>query len=146
MRKTNHYYFIQLAILEAKKGIKNNHGGPYGCVIVKNNKVVAKSHNKVLLKNDVTSHGEIETIRLACKKLKTFNLTGCTLYTTAYPCPMCVAACKWAHIKKVYYGCTESDTQAIDLEDKKFYSAKLETTCIGRKECLRLFKQFKNKK
>ena len=146
MKKTNHNHFIQLAISEAKKGIQSKHGGPYGCVIVKNNKVIAKSHNKVSLKNDVTSHGEMETIRLACKKLKTFNLMGCTLYTTAYPCPMCVAACKWAHIKKVYYGCTEADTQAIDSEDKKFYNAKLETTCVGRKECLQLFKQFKNKK
>lgn len=137
---------MQIAIQEAEKGTKDGHGGPYGCVIVKNNKVVAKSHNRVISNNDVTAHGEVETIRLACKKLKTFDLTGCTLYTTAYPCPMCLAACKWAHIKKVYYGCSESDTQTIDSEDKAFYKAKLQTICVGHKECWELFKKYKNKK
>ncbi|MCQ3907850.1 MAG: nucleoside deaminase [Mycoplasmoidaceae bacterium] len=94
MKKTNHQYFMQIAIQEAKKGINAGHGGPYGGVIVKNNKIVAKSHNKVVLNHDVTAHGEMETIRAACKKLKTYDLKGCVLYTTAFPCPMCVAACK----------------------------------------------------
>lgn len=149
MKKNNHDYFMNIAIKEALKGIKASHGGPFGCVIVKNNKVIAKSHNKVLLKNDPTCHGEMETIRLACKKLKTFDLTGCILYTTGFPCPMCMGACKWAHIKQVYYGCTVDDTTKIDFDDKKFYQWKLSAKCVNRKQCLELYRTYskiKNKK
>lgn len=137
---------MHLAVLEAKKGMIANRGGPFGCVIVKNNKVIAKSHNKVLLKQDPTAHGEIETIKLACKKLKTFDLTGCILYTTGFPCPMCMGACKWAHIKKVYYGCNPTDTAKIGFDDKKFYEWMLEANCVSRKECLELYKQYSKKK
>ena len=86
--------FMALAIKEAYTGIKKGHGGPFGSAIVKNNKVIAKAHNKVLYLKDPTAHGEICAIRKACKKLNTYDLTGCVLYTTGYPCPMCMADCQ----------------------------------------------------
>lgn len=145
MKKNNHKYFMQLAIEEANKGINAGHGGPFGCVIVKDNKVIAKAHNKVLLKQDATCHGEMEAIRLACKRLKSFNLSGCILYTTGFPCPMCMGACKWAHIKMVYYGCDAKATAKIGFDDEKFYKWKLQAKCVSRQECLDLYETYSKK-
>ncbi len=112
--------YMQLAIEEAREGIYNNHGGPFGCVIVKDGKIVGSGHNMVLKNNDSTAHGEVSAIRDAEKKLGTFDLSGCELYTTGEPCPMCLAACMWANIDVVYYGCTIADNAQIGFRDEKF--------------------------
>ena len=93
MEEEMHSKYMQMAIEEARTGILNNHGGPFGAVIVKDGEVIATGHNKVLLNNDATAHGEIEAIRAAGQKLHSFDLSGCTLYTTGDPCHMCLCAC-----------------------------------------------------
>ena len=141
--------FMQLAIKEARKGIALGHGGPFGTVIVKDGKVIAKGHNHVVVNNDPTCHGEIDAIRKACKKLKTFDLTGCELYTTGYPCPMCFCAILWANINKVYYGCNTTDTEIIGFRDKEFEEGipqKKIDMCeeVDRDDCIELYKEYNN--
>lgn len=111
--------FMKIAINEAEIGIKNGHGGPFGTAIVKDGKLIASGHNQVLLDNDSTCHGEIVAIRKAEKALGTYDLSGCELYTTGAPCPMCLAAVLWANIGKVYYGCTIEDNAKIGFRDAK---------------------------
>lgn len=136
-----------MAINEAKKGIRNGHGGPFGAVIVKNDEVVAKGHNQVVKNNDPTCHGEIMAIHKACKKLGTFDLSGCEIYTTGEPCPMCMAAILWANIEKIYYGCNILDTEEIGFRDKKFYeqfeNREQLIHELDRKECLKLYGEYK---
>ena len=139
--------YMAIAVEEAKKGISLRYGGPFGAVIVKNGKVISKGHNKVLKNNDSTCHGEIDAIRKAEKKLKTYDLTGCEIYTTGYPCPMCFCAILWANISKVYYGCNTTDTELIGFRDKAFEESietKKITICreIDRKDCLELYKEY----
>ncbi len=139
---------MRMAINEAKKGIKEGHGGPFGAVIVKDNKVVAKGHNLVLKTNDPTNHGEMMAIHKACKKLQTYDLSGCEIYTTGEPCPMCMAAILWANIDKVYYGCNILDTENIGFRDAKFYEMQKPgereklVKEIDREECLKLYKDY----
>ena len=137
--------FMKLAIEEAKLGISYGHGGPFGCVIVKDGKIIGKGHNKVLLLNDPTSHGEITAIRDACNNLNTFDLTGAILYTTGYPCPMCMGAIVWANIEKLYYGCNIKDAEDIGFRDKVFYEKDVKKMVVelGRDECLKLFEEYK---
>ena len=97
-------------------------GGPFGSVIVKNDKVIAEGSNKVTLNNDPTAHGEIVAIRKACKNLNNFNLSGCELYSTCEPCPMCLSAIYWALIDKIYYDNNRDDAQKIDFDDSLIYS------------------------
>ncbi len=136
-----------MAINEAKKGIRNGHGGPFGAVIVKNDEVVGKGHNQVVKNNDPTCHGEIMAIHKACKKLGTFDLSGCEIYTTGEPCPMCMAAILWANIEKIYYGCNILDTEEIGFRDKKFYeqfeNREQLIHELDRKECLKLYGEYK---
>ena len=140
--------YMRMAINEAKKGIKEGHGGPFGAVIVKDEKVVAKGHNLVLKTNDPTNHGEMMAIHKACKKLKTYDLSGCEIYTTGEPCPMCMAAILWANIEKIYYGCNISDTENIGFRDAKFYELQKPgereklVKEINREECLELYKEY----
>lgn len=143
--------YMEIAIKEAKKGIENGDGGPFGCVIVKDGKIVGKGHNRVVLKHDATCHGEMEAIRNASKNLNTFDLSGCELYTTGEPCPMCLSACLWANIEKVYYGCTIVDNENIGFRDNKFDNLmggrkKLKSylTQIDRDECFKLFEYYNN--
>ena len=141
--------FMQIAIEEARKGILEGHGGPFGAVIVKDGKVIAKGHNHVIINNDPTCHGEIDAIRKACKHLNTFDLSGCEIYTTGYPCPMCFCAILWANINKVYFGCDTTDTEIIGFRDKEFEETipykKIEI-CeqISKENCLELYKEYKN--
>ena len=100
----------------------NNWGGPFGCVIVKDNKIIAEGSNKVTSTNDPTAHGEIVAIRQACKNLNNFNLSGCELYSTCEPCPMCLSAIYWARIEKIYYANTREDARKIDFDDSLIYS------------------------
>ena len=140
--------FMRMAIKEAKKGIESHHGGPFGAVIVKDGKVVGKGHNQVLKNNDPTCHGEMMAIHKACKNLKTFDLSGCVLYTTGEPCPMCYAAILWANIDKVYYGCTIQDNENIGFRDKKFYEMQQPefrnkvVKELDREKCLELFEYY----
>lgn len=142
---------MRLAIAEAREGINAGHGGPFGTVIVKDGKIVGRGHNCVLLLNDPTCHGEVAAIRDAGKNLGTFDLSGCELYTTGEPCHMCLCACMWANISKIYYGCTIDDNSIIGFRDGKFDEIfggrdKLGDYMleIGRDECLKLFEEYKN--
>ena len=100
----------------------NKSGGPFGCIIVKENKIVAEGSNKVTSSNDPTAHGEIVAIREACKNLNTFTLAGCELYSSCEPCPMCLSAIYWARIGKIYYANTRDDAKKIDFDDSLIYS------------------------
>lgn len=142
--------FMKNAIEEAKIGITNHHGGPFGTVIVKDGKIIASDHNRVLVNDDPTCHGEVAAIRDACDILDTHDLTGCTLYTTGEPCHMFLCACMWANIDKVYYGCTIEDNASIGFRDEKFdniFSGREKLgdylECINRDECLELYNEYK---
>jgi len=139
--------FMMAAIEEAKLGVTAQHGGPFGAVIVYQNQIIARAHNEVLLQQDPTCHGEMMAIRRAAQVLKNFNLSECELYTTAEPCPMCLAAILWARIGKIYYGCTRLDTEKIGFDDESFYEmiandSKRNSLMekIHRTECLEVFK------
>lgn len=137
---------MKMAIDEAYRGFKLKHGGPFGAVIVKNNRVIAKAHNMVLKKKDPTCHAEIEAIRSAAKKLKTHDLSGCDIYIVGDPCPMCFAAINWANINKIYYGCTTADADEIGFRDKIFFdqAKKLHKRAIqiDRKACYKLYRDY----
>ena len=112
--------FMNRAIELSINNIKNN-GGPFGCVIVHDNKIIAEGVNRVTSNNDPTAHAEIVAIREACKKLDTFNLQGTQLYTSCEPCPMCLSAMYWAHIDKIFYGNSRNDAAKINFDDKFIY-------------------------
>lgn len=141
--------FMKEAVREAYAGIKAGHGGPFGTVIVKDGKIIGRGHNRVLVNNDPTGHGEIEAIRDACRNIGSYDLEGCTLYTTAEPCPMCLGACLWANIKEVRYGCNRKDTDDIGFRDDIFYEylygnkELLSLVETEREECLKLFADYK---
>lgn len=113
--------FMELANKQALRNVQTKEGGPFGTVIVKDGKVIAQGRNHVLADNDPTAHGEIYTIRKACHKLNTFDLSGCELYTNAEPCPMCLSAIIWSNIKTVYYGNTAKDAGKIGFRDDAIY-------------------------
>ena len=128
-------------------------GGPFGCVIVKENKIVAEGYNKVTLTNDPTAHGEIVAIREACYKMNTFNLSGCELYSSCEPCPMCLSAIYWSRIDKIFYANTRNDAKNIDFDDSFIYSEinkkindrKIEMMQMHRDEALKAFKIWNEK-
>ncbi len=113
--------WMQIAYNEATSGMLSDEGGPFGAVIIKNGKIIASAHNEVLKTKDSTAHAEMNAIRKACKKLDSFDLSGCELYTTCQPCPMCLGAIFWARISTVYYGATEDDASRGGFDDKRFY-------------------------
>lgn len=115
--------FMDIACKEASQGMVAGDGGPFGAVVVKDNKVVAGGHNAVIASRDSTAHAEIVAIRKAEQVLGTHDLSGCELYTTCYPCPMCLGAIMWARIARVYYGCSTEDAAAIGFDDRVFYEA-----------------------
>lgn len=143
--------YMDLAIREAASGITLGDGGPFGSVIVKDGMVVGSGHNRVIVNKDPTCHGEMEAIRCACKNLGTHDLSGCELYTTAEPCPMCLGAIMWANIKKVYYGCTRLDTAQLGFRDDDFYKhingeiKVIDLSECDRENCLEVFKDYKAK-
>jgi len=132
----------------------NNGGGPFGCVLVKNEKIVSEGSNKVTSTNDPTAHGEIVAIREACKKINNFSLKGLELYSTCEPCPMCLSAIYWARIDKIYYANTRKDAQKIDFDDSLIYSEfkkdidkrKIPMIQMMRDEALQAFKLWDKKK
>ena len=140
---------IELSLKSAK-----TIGGPFGCVIVKDNKIISEGFNKVTSTNDPTAHGEIVAIREACHKLSTFNLSGCELYSTCEPCPMCLSATYWSHIDKIFYANTRDDAKKIDFDDSFIYSEinkkiedrKIQMIQMHRDEALKAFKIWDEKK
>lgn len=150
--------YMQIADELSKQNLLTNAGGPFGAVVVKNNVVVGVGNNHVLENNDPTAHGEIMAIRDACKNLKTYDLTGCELYTSCYPCPMCLSAIIWSNIKTVYYGNTKEDAADIGFRDDMIYdyiktiddnescnNTILKCISIDREETVKTFKDFKYK-
>ena len=113
--------YMQLAIDLAKENVKKGFGGPFGAVIVKNGEVIAQAANSVTSTNDPTAHAEVNAIRQACKKLNTFNLSGCEIYASCEPCPMCLSAIYWARIDKVYVAATKKDAADAGFDDEFIY-------------------------
>lgn len=117
----NNLEIMRLGIEEARKTMKQDIGGPFGAVVVKNGEVVAVSSNHVLANNDPTAHAEVMAIRKACEKLGTHDLSGCEIYATGYPCPMCLSAIIWANIKKAYVCGMPEDAEKIGFRDDYIY-------------------------
>ena len=145
--------FMEEAIELSRKGIDGNEGGPFGCVIVKNDEIVGRGYNQVTSSNDPTAHAEVVAIRDACKRLETFQLDDCEIYTSCEPCPMCMGAIYWARPKAVYYANNRADAANIGFDDSLIYD---ELTCelhlrkipivpLGRQAALRVFEEWKHK-
>ena len=116
-----HEEFMQMAIALSVENVNQHIGGPFGAVIVKDGKFIAGSANKVTSTNDPTAHAEVSAIRLACTALGTFDLSGCVVYTSCEPCPMCLGAIYWARIETIYYANTKTDAENIGFSDKFIY-------------------------
>ena len=118
-----HLKFMKSATQKAEENAMENFkkGGPFGAVIVRDGKIIGKGRNQVLENNDPTAHAEIQAIREACLNLGTHDLSGGVIYTSCYPCPMCMAAIMWANIKKIFYGNTQKDASEIGFRDDNFY-------------------------
>lgn len=142
---------MELGAIKANETMSKNYGGPFGAVVVKDNTVIAISSNTVLKDHDPTAHAEVNAIREACRVLGTHDLSGCELYATSEPCPMCLSAIMWANIKKVYYGCTAVDAANIGFRDDFIYNfieggrkdaSVLELEPLGRESCIKLFEDY----
>lgn len=116
-----HETFMRIAIKLSAQNVQKELGGPFGAVVVKDGRIIGKSANTVNVKNDPTAHAEISAIRLACKKLGTFDLTGATIYTSCEPCPMCLGAIYWSNIAVVYYANSKEDAAAVNFDDQMIY-------------------------
>lgn len=147
--------FMLLAVSESAINKENNYssGGPFGAVIVKDGEIISKAHNTVLESKDATAHAEVNAIRLASQKLNTHDLSGCVLYTSAEPCPMCLSAIIWANIKEVYYANTKKDAADIGFRDDMIYEflkgnekGIINIHHIPCKEAIEVFENFKNRK
>ncbi len=143
--------FMLEAIRMGTEGMRKKLGGPFGCVIVKYDKIIASGCNSVVITNDPTAHAEIVAIREACKKLGHFQLTGCELYTTCEPCPMCMGAIYWARPAKVYYANSRTDAAGIGFDDSFIYDEialpllerTLEMRRLDLEEAKQMFKEWK---
>lgn len=116
-----HLFMVEADCL-ARINLKTGDGGPFGAVVVRDGQIVGRGRNHVIERHDPTAHGEVSAIRDACANLGTHDLSGCELYTSCYPCPMCLSACVWANIRTVYYGNTKEDAAAIGFRDDAIYS------------------------
>lgn len=116
-----HENFMRRAIELAKKGVDDDLGGPFGCVVVKDGKIVGEGVNRVTSTNDPTAHAEIVAIRDACRTLNSFQLEGCTVYTSCEPCPMCLGAMYWARPAAIFMAATREDAAAAGFDDEHFY-------------------------
>ncbi len=150
--------FMDVAIDLSDDNFEKNYSGPFGACVVKDGEIIGKGINRVIKDNDPTAHAEITAIRNACKKLGTYDLTGCELYTSCYPCPMCLSAIIWANIKKVYYGNTKEDAADIGFRDDYIYDfinklndgeenkRILNLKLLNREDALQVFEQYKEDK
>jgi guanine deaminase len=150
---TREQKFILAAIELSRKGMMNNDGGPFGCIVVKGEEIVGRGNNRVTSTNDPTAHAEVVAIRDACRNLQTFQLDDCEIYTSCEPCPMCMGAIYWARPKKVYYANTRVDAANIGFDDSLIYDElvlpidkrKIAIECIGREEAIKVFEDWNNK-
>ena len=141
---------MKLAIEEARKGFNNNHGGPFGAIIVRDGLVIAEAHNQVLRTNDPTAHAEILAIRKACLNLESYDLSDCEIYSTSEPCPMCFSAIHWSRLKRLYFGTTREDVSSVGFDDKIIYDiisgkakdAQREDINVDRDSCLGLLEEW----
>ncbi len=141
----------------SEDNLKTNAGGPFGACVVKDGEIIGKGSNHVLSDNDPTAHAEIMAIRNACKNINSYDLSNCELYTSCFPCPMCLSAIIWANIKKVYYGNTKEDAASIGFRDDYIYdyirkltdnigdNETLNLECIDRDETIKIFNKFLEK-
>ncbi len=128
---TNHLYFMRRAIELSLENIKNG-GGPFGAVIIKDGNIIAEGTNRVTTNHDPTAHAEINAIRKAAEVLNSFDLSGCEIYTSCEPCPMCLGAIYWSHLDKMYYANTKDDAKAIGFDDSFIYE-EIELKPVDRK-------------
>ena len=146
-------YFMERAIEMARKGMNANAGGPFGCVIVKDDTIIAEEHNRVTSTNDPTAHAEIVAIRKACDKLGSFQLDDCIVYTSCEPCPMCFGAIYWARPKMVFFACTKKDAAKVDFDDQFIYDElekdiedrNIKFVRMMRKEAVSVFREWAEK-
>lgn len=145
--------FMQEAIALSKKAISDNEGGPFGCVIVKDDVIVGRGNNKVTSTNDPTAHAEVVAIRDACKNLNSFQLDGCEVYTSCEPCPMCLGAIYWARPAVIYFANNRQDAADSGFDDSMIYEEmaadindrKIPIKSLGREEALKVFAEWKIK-
>jgi guanine deaminase len=145
--------YMREAIRISIQKMRQNQGGPFGAVVVSKGKIVGRGWNRVTSSNDPTAHAEVVAIREACKRLRTFQLSDCELYTSCEPCPMCLSAMYWARLKRVYYGNTRADAARIEFDDDFIYreiplpirKRKLPMKQLMRKEALAAFVEWQNK-
>ena len=149
--------FMKAACELSAENLSLYSGGPFGAVVVKDGKIIGRGRNHVLEDNDPTAHGEVMAIRDACKNTGSYDLSGCELYTSAYPCPMCMAATVWANIKKIYYGNTRKDAEAIGFRDDLIYELMgrlsadaddgggIEIEQLDHEETIKVFEAFERK-
>ncbi|HVW13948.1 MAG TPA: nucleoside deaminase [Mucilaginibacter sp.] len=144
---TDHEKFMRMAIDLSRQNVEQGAGGPFGAVIVKNSKIVAQRANRVLTENDPTAHAEVSAIRLACKQTGSYDLSGCVIYTSCEPCPMCLGAIYWARIDTVYYANSKTDASSIGFDDnfiyeelgKQFHQRRLKMVQLLRDEAMAVF-------
>lgn len=152
MSEKNHEYWMQRAIELSIQNVDKG-GGPFGAVIVKNNELIAEGYNQVTKLNDPTMHAEVVAIREACKKLNTFDLSGCVIYTSCEPCPMCLGAIYWARISEMFFANTKQDADSIGFSDefiykeieKPYHLRQLKTYQILREKALVAFEKWRLK-
>jgi len=145
--------FMREAIRLSREGMDHGHGGPFGCVVVKEGVIIGRGRNEVTSTNDPTAHAEVVAIRNACQHLNDFQLTGCEIYTSCEPCPMCLGAIYWSRPDKVYFGCSREDAAHIDFDDHFIYTEinkELEERSIVmeqmlREEALKVFRDWDSK-
>jgi tRNA(Arg) A34 adenosine deaminase TadA len=148
----DHTYFINRAIALAQQGIQLEKGGPFGAVVVKDNNIIGEGFNQVTSCNDPTAHAEITAIRNACKSLENFSLSGCVLYTSCEPCPMCLGAIFWARLDAIYYAGDRRDASDAGFDDALFYeqinltsqNRVIPQVQLERKKALEVFSEWKN--
>ncbi len=145
-----HIEYMRMAVEMARRGMNSDEGGPFGAVVVKDGKVVGRGNNRVTSSCDPTAHAEVTAIRDACANLNTYQLTGCTIYTSCEPCPMCLGAIYWARPDKVYYGNTKRDAAEINFDDDFIYrelelpmeKRKIPFIPLGREEAIATFREW----
>jgi len=143
---------MHAAIELSLNAVRSGSGGPFGAVVVSNEKIVGRGQNRVLANNDPTAHAEIEAIRDACRNLQRFDLSHCELYTSCEPCPMCLGACYWARFRAIYFAATRDDAAQIGFDDAVFYEEitkpitqrRLHTVQVERERALPAFEQWRH--
>ncbi len=145
--------FMQEAVALSLQGMMKDEGGPFGCIIVKDDTIIGRGNNKVICNQDPTAHAEITAIRDACNTLGTYQLEGCEIYTSCEPCPMCLGAIYWARPKVVYYANSRKDAAGIGFDDSMIYEEmkvdiadrKIPVIALSNREALKVFQQWATK-